>query len=159
MIFLLGKMPLSVEATGTSYIQKQVEDLAFITLYFPKAVLGHINVNWLSPRKIREITVVGSHKMAIFDDMENEEKLKIWNQYREKERFVDYNILPKLKFGSISIPKIKMEEPLKLECEHFIECIKSRKDPRSDGRDGLRVLKVLRAAQESLEKRKVVKIA
>jgi UDP-2-acetamido-3-amino-2,3-dideoxy-glucuronate N-acetyltransferase len=159
MIFLLGKMPLSVEATGTSYIQKQVQDLAFITLYFPKAVLGHINVNWLSPRKIREITVVGSHKMAIFDDMENEEKLKIWNQYREKERFVDYNILPKLKFGSISIPKIKMEEPLKLECEHFIECIKSRKDPRSDGRDGLRVLKVLRAAQESLEKRKVVKIA
>ncbi|MDD4182408.1 MAG: Gfo/Idh/MocA family oxidoreductase [Candidatus Omnitrophica bacterium] len=158
MMFLLGKTPISVEANGGSYIQKRVEDLAFITLQFPGNILGHISVNWLSPRKIREITVVGSKKMAIFDDMVHDEKLKIWNQYQEKKRFVDYSHLPKLKFGSISIPRVKLEEPLKLECEHFIECVKSRKQPRSDGSDGLRVLKILMAAQESLEKRRVVKI-
>ncbi|MFA5337698.1 MAG: Gfo/Idh/MocA family oxidoreductase [Candidatus Omnitrophota bacterium] len=158
MIFLLGKMPIFADATGNSYIQKQVEDLAFITLHFPDNILGHISVNWLSPRKIREITVVGSNKMAIFDDMAPEEKLKIWNQYKEEERFVSYQTLPKLKFGSISIPKVKLEEPLKLECEHFIECIKSRAQPRSSGEDGLRVLKVLKAAQDSLRKRKVIKI-
>jgi UDP-2-acetamido-3-amino-2,3-dideoxy-glucuronate N-acetyltransferase len=66
--------------------------------------------------------------------------------------------LPKLQFGSISIPKLKLEEPLKLECKHFIDCIKSRKQPRSDGNDGLKVLKVLRAAQESLERKKEIKI-
>ncbi|MCK9572809.1 MAG: Gfo/Idh/MocA family oxidoreductase [Candidatus Omnitrophica bacterium] len=158
MIFLLGKMPVSVDATGNSYIQKQIEDLAFLTLRFPGNILGHVSVNWLSPRKIREITVVGSHKMAIFDDMVSEEKLKIWNQYKEEERFVSYQTLPKLKFGSISIPKVKLEEPLKIECEHFIECVKSRKQPRSSGEDGLRVLKVLKAAQDSLRKRKVIKI-
>jgi predicted dehydrogenase len=90
--------------------------------------------------------------------MAQDEKLKIWNQYREKQRFVDYNTLPKLKFGSISIPRVQLEEPLKLECEHFIECIKFRKQARSSGEDGLRVLKVLRAAQLSLEKREVVKV-
>lgn len=158
MMFLLGKTPLSVDATGSSYIQKQVEDLAFITLRFPDNILGHISVNWLSPRKIREITVVGSHKMAIFDDMVSEEKLKIWNQYKEEERFVSYQTLPKLKFGSISIPKVQVEEPLKIECEHFVECVKSRVEPRSSGADGLAVLKVLKAAQDSLKKRKVIEI-
>lgn len=158
IIFLLGKMPVEVEATGESYIQKNVEDLTFLTLRFPDNILAHISVNWLSPRKVREITVVGSHKMAIFDDMAQDEKLKIWNQYKEKERFVDYNSLPKLKFGSISVPKIESEEPLKLECEHFVECIKYRKQPRSGADDGLRVLKVLNAAQQSLKKGKAVKI-
>lgn len=159
MIFLLGKMPSFVNAGGGSYIQKQVEDLAFVTLHFPGNILGHISVNWLSPRKVREITVVGSRKMAIFDDMAPEEKLKIWNQYKEKERFVDYARLPTLKFGSISIPRVRLDEPLKLECEHFIECVKHRRKPRSDGKDGLGVLRVLKAAQDSLEKRKVMKIA
>lgn len=158
MIFLLGKLPISVDARGKSYIQRQIEDLAFVTLYFPGNILAQISVNWLSPRKVREITVVGSRKMAVFDDMASEEKLKIWNQYREKERFVDYQSLPNLKFGSISIPKIKLEEPLKLECEHFIECIKSRRQPRSNGEDGLKVLRVLKAAQDSLEKRRVIKV-
>jgi len=158
IIFLLGKMPVEVEATGESYIQKNIEDLTFLTLRFPDNILAHISVNWLSPRKVREITVVGSRKMAIFDDMALDEKLKIWNQYKEEERFVSYQTLPKLKFGSISIPKVKLEEPLRLECEHFIECIKSRTQPRSDGEDGLRVLRVLKAAQDSLRKRKVIKI-
>jgi predicted dehydrogenase len=152
-------MPIAVDATGGSYIQKKIEDLAFLTLHFPGNILAHVSVNWLSPRKIREITVVGSRKMAIFDDMAVDEKVKIWNQYKEKERFVDYNAWPKLKFGSISVPKIESEEPLKLECRHFVECIKTRAKPRSDGGDGLRVLQVLRAAQESLEKRRVIKIA
>jgi len=158
IIFLLGKMPDEVEAIGESYIQKNVEDLTFLTLRFPGNVLAHVSVNWLSPRKVREITVVGSRKMAIFDDMAQEEKLKIWNQYKEKERFVDYNSLPKLKFGSISVPKIESGEPLKLECEHFVDCIKHRKQPRSGADDGLRVLRVLHAAQQSLKKGKAVKI-
>jgi predicted dehydrogenase len=159
IIFLLGKMPLAVDATGGSYIQKKIEDLAFLTLHFPDNILAHISVNWLSPRKIREITVVGSRKMAIFDDMVFDEKIKIWNQYKEKERFVSYQKLPTLKFGSISIPKINIDEPLKLECMHFIECVLSRKKPRSDGNDGLGVLKVLHAAQISLQKKRMVKIA
>jgi predicted dehydrogenase len=158
MIFLLEKMPLFIDARGGSYIQKSIQDLAFVTLHFPGNILGHISVNWLSPKKVREITVVGSQKMAIFDDMAAAKKLKIWNQYKEKQRFVDYRTLPTLKFGSVSIPKIKLEEPLRLECKHFIECVKYRKQPRSNGQDGLKVLRVLRAAQDSLEKKRIIKI-
>ena len=99
------------------------------------------------------MTIVGSKKMVVFDDMENTEKLKIYD--KSAEHNADYNTFAEyvtLRFGDITIPHLRIDEPLQLECRHFLECIRERRQPRSDGRDGVRVVKVLAAAQLSLEK-------
>ena len=90
--------------------------------------------------------------MAVFDDMEATEMLKIYDKGVSNAQFATFGEAFSLRFGNISIPYIKMTEPLKLECQHFLDCIQNDKTPRSDGRDGFRVVKVLRAAQQSLEK-------
>jgi len=108
-------------------------------------------VSWLDPHKIRKITIVGSKKMAVFDDIDGTEKLRIYD--KGAAHSVDYNSFAEyvtLRFGDITIPYVKVGEPLRLECQHFLECIRTRKQPKSDGYDGLRVVKVLDAAQRSM---------
>ena len=101
-------------------------------------------MSWLDPHKIRKITVVGSKKMVVFDDMESTEKLKVYDksaeQNAEYSTFAEYVTL---RFGDITIPHLRIDEPVRLECQHFLECIRDRRRPLSDGRDGLRVVKVL----------------
>ena len=152
ILFLLEKDPISVTATGECYLQKGIEDVAFMTMHFPDGLMAHIHVSWLDPHKDRKLTVVGKEKMAVFDDTRSAEKIWIYDKGVEtKQDYSTYGEYLSLRFGDILIPKIESTEPLKVECQHFIDCIQNRKPPRSDGRDGLRVLKVLDAAQRSLK--------
>lgn len=148
---LFGQLPSAVTARGASFIQERIEDVVFITLQFPDGRLGHIHLSWLDPHKTRKITVVGSQKMVTFDDMEPTEKLRIF----DKGAACDYDSYGgwwvTLRSGDIQIPRIDLTEPLKLECQHFLECVVQERQPVSDGEDGLRVLRVLDAAQRSLE--------
>jgi predicted dehydrogenase len=152
IMYLLEMEPESVSARGQAYLQKGIEDVAFVNLQFPNKIMAQIQLSWLDPHKIRKTTVVGSKKMAVFDDMEATEMLKIYDKGVSNSQFAPYGEALSLRFGDISIPYIKMTEPLKLECQHFLDCIKNNQTPRSDGHDGLRVVKVLQAAQESLDK-------
>jgi predicted dehydrogenase len=154
ILFLLEKEPVSVTATGECYLQKDkgIEDVAFMTIHFADGVMAHIHVSWLDPHKDRKLTVVGSKKMAVFDDTQSAEK--IWIYDKGVDTRLDYNTYGEylsLRFGDILIPKIETTEPLRSECQHFIQCVEKRKTPRSDGRDGLRVLKILDAGQRSLK--------
>src|SRR5712691_1125628 len=153
LLYLLGKEPTDVAARGQSYLRRGIADVVFITLNFDDEALAHIHVSWLDPHKIRKMTIVGSKKMVGFDDMENTEKMRIYD--KSAEHNADYSTFAEyvtLRFGDITIPHLKIDEPVRLECRHFLECIRDRRQPRSDGRDGLRVVKVLAAAQRSLEK-------
>jgi len=152
IMYLLDMEPESVSARGQAYLQEGIEDVAFVNLQFPNKIMAQIQLSWLDPHKIRKTTVVGSKKMAVFDDMEATEMLKIYDKGVLNAQFASFGEALSLRFGDISIPYIKMTEPLKLECQHFLDCILNNQTPRSDGRDGLRVVKVLQAAQESLDK-------
>jgi len=152
ILYLLGKEPVDISARGQSYLQEGVEDVVFFTLTFGDSTMASIHVSWLDPHKVRKLTIVGSKKMAVFDDLEANEKLRI---YDKGARFTtDYDTYAEyigLRFGDITIPYIKTGEPLRAECMHFLECIKTRNTPISDGYDGLRVVRVLDAAQRSLK--------
>jgi predicted dehydrogenase len=152
IIFLLGQMPNRVTATGAAYLQKEIEDVSFLTMHFIDKTMAHVHVSWLDPHKERKLTVVGSKMMAVFDDTGSSEK--IWLYDKGVETKLDYNTYGEylsVRAGDITIPRVDSTEPLKLECQHFIDCIKNRTQPRSDGRDGLKVLTILSAAQISME--------
>lgn len=152
ILYLLGLDPTDVSARGQAYLQPGIEDVVFLALNFGGKAMGHVHVSWLDPHKTRRITIVGSNRMAVFDDLEPNEKLKIYDKgaevNMEYDSFAEY---VGLRFGDITVPYIKVGEPLRIECEHFLECVRERKKPRSDGLDGLRVVKVLEAAGQSLE--------
>lgn len=150
-MLLLGEEPVEAQATGHSYLRGGVEDVVFGTLGFGSGKVAHLHMSWLDPHKERKITVVGSDKMAVFDDMSRDEKLRIYDKGVEKPEFESYGEYINLRFGDVLIPRIPNDEPLKLECEHFIECVVERKAPLSDGRSGLRVVRALEALQKSLE--------
>jgi predicted dehydrogenase len=151
ILYLLEKEPSDVAARGQSYLQSGIEDVVFLTLNFSGQSMAHIHVSWLDPHKIRKITIVGSKKMAVFDDIESTEKLRVYDKSAEQNaNYSSFAEYVSLRFGDITIPHVKIEEPLRLECEHFLGCVRERKQPLSDGRDGLRVLRVLDAAQRSL---------
>jgi predicted dehydrogenase len=149
-LYLLGQEPTSVSAQGRDFLRAGVHDLVFLTMNFANGSLAHCHVSWLDPHKVRCLTVVGSKKMAVFDDMAGREKLRIFDQGVDLPE-VGYGDLHTLRFGDISIPRIDMSEPLYLECKHFVECIREGKTPLTDGENGLAVLRVLAAGQQSLE--------
>ena len=152
ILYLLGVSPSDVSARGQSYLQEGIEDVVFLTLNFDGKAMGHVHVSWLDPHKTRRITIVGSQRMAVFDDLEANEKLKIYDKGAEVN--MDYDTFAEyvgLRFGDITVPYIRVGEPLRVECEHFLDCVRERNTPLSDGQDGLRVVKVLEAADRSLE--------
>ena len=150
---LLGEKPVGVSAHGESYIQKGIEDVVFVSLRFPDGKMANIHLSWLDPHKVRRITIVGSKKMLVFDDMEVSEKLKIYDKGVGSSSYDTYSEYLSLRFGDITIPNIRMLEPLRAEAEHFIECIETRKKPKTGGQDGLEVVKILVAAQRSLREK------
>jgi predicted dehydrogenase len=153
LLYLLGTTPSDVSARGQSYLLPGVEDVVFLTVNFGDRTLGHVHVSWLDPHKTRRITIVGSKRMAVFDDLQSTEKLKIYDKGAEVN--TDYDSFAEfvgLRFGDITVPYIRVGEPLRTECEHFIECVRERSVPLSDGLDGLRVVQVLEAATRSLAK-------
>ncbi len=150
ILYLLEEEPTVVSAHGESYIQKGIEDVVFLSLRFADGKMANIHMSWLDPHKLRKITIVGSKKMVVFDDMEASEKLKIYDKGVKSVSYDTYGEYLSLRFGDITIPSIKMVEPLKAEADHFIHCIESRKEPKTRGRDGLKVVQLLIAAQQSL---------
>ncbi len=153
ILYLLEEEPVMVSGYGESYIRKGIEDVAFLGLQFSDGKMANIHLSWLDPHKLRKITIVGSKKMVVFDDMEVSEKLKVYDKGVKNLSYDTYGEYLSLRFGDITIPSIKMTEPLRAEAEHFIHSIESRKEPKTGGRNGLKVVKILMAAQESLKKK------
>lgn len=151
--YLLGSEPVSVAASGQCYLQKDVEDVVFATIKFADGKMAHVHCSWLDPHKIRRMTVVGMEKMVTFDDMEATEKIRIYDKGAAVKNDIttSYADIISLRFGDIVIPTIPGGEPLALECRHFIECVLENRPVRSDGADGLRIVRVLEAGQESLK--------
>jgi len=152
ILYLLEKDPVRVTATGSAYLQPGIEDVVFTTLHFGDGTMAHIHVSWLDPHKDRKLVVVGSKKMAVFDDSQAGEKIRLYDKsVATRQDYETYGEYLSIRTGDIVIPQIKSSEPLGEECRHFLECIEKRERPRSDGTEGLRVLRVLDAAQQSLE--------
>ena len=151
--YLFAAEPVSVSASGHAYLQEGIEDVVFANLKFADGRMAHIHVSWLDPHKIRKVTLVGSQKMVVFDDMEASEKVRVYDKGAYVQKSVSsYAEAITLRTGDILIPKISSDEPLRLECQHFIDSVLKNKTPRSDGADGLRVVKVLEAGSESLKR-------
>ena len=151
--YLLESEPENVSARGQAYLQSEIEDVVFLNLQFPGKIMAQIQLSWLDPHKIRRTTIVGSEKMAVFDDMEPTEMIRIYDKgVVNHPSYGSFGESLSLRFGEVRIPYIKMVEPLKLECQHFIDCIQNGTQPRSDGRSGLRIVRILQAAQESLDR-------
>lgn len=146
ILFLLEEMPTQVMAQGGSYLNKDIADVTMSVFSFKNGVKGHIFVSWLHPNKVQKFVVVGDKKMAVFDDTLSEDKLQIHDNGVE---WINRQPTPR-KNEAKTIP-IEPDEPLKSECEHFLECIKSDRTPKTDGNNGIQVLKILNACQESLE--------
>lgn len=153
MCALMGDEPVEVAATGQSFIRPGVEDVVFGTIRFRNGTIGHVHVSWLDPQKRRQLTVVGTRKMAVFDDMQPQEKLRICDKGVLTDAVVPFDQFLTLHDGDVHIPSIRMVEPLLLEGQHFIDCIREKRTPETDGREAMRVLKVLVAASESLKNR------
>ena len=148
-LHLIGEEPEECIAHGASYVRESVQDVVFCYLRFPSGVVAHLHLSWPDPHKERRITVVGSGRMATFDDMLIEGKLTIYDKgFDEDTRSWGEYIA---RSGDTFSPRIPNVEPLRIECEHFIECIRNNATPRSDGHSGLRVVRVLEALQRSLD--------
>jgi len=149
--YLFEGEPASVSACGQGYLRPEVHDVVFANLKFADGRMAHVHVSWLDPHKIRKVTLVGSEKMVVFDDMEAAEKVRVYDKGAYVQRTVEsYVEAITLRTGDILIPRIPGVEPLKAECRHFVDCIENDRAPRSDGADGLRVVKVLEAGGTSL---------
>ena len=148
-LHLIGEEPEACEAHGASFVREGVQDVVFCYLRFPSGVVAHLHLSWLDPHKERRLTVVGSRRMATFDDMLIEGKLTVYDKgFDEDTRSWGEYIA---RSGDTFSPRIPNREPLRIECEHFIECIRTGSTPRSDGNSGLRVVRVLEALQQSLD--------
>jgi predicted dehydrogenase len=165
MLYLTDQLPISVSAIGGKFITKNLPDVVFYHLEFESGLIAHGHVSWLDPHKMRKFTIVGSRKMIIFDDMEATGKLKIFDKgvgleigdgdslslpgVSEMQSHGNQLIV---RDGDILIPKINQSEPLRVEQQHFLECVVSGNKPLTDAQSGLLVLQVMEAAQESLDK-------
>lgn len=153
MNFILSSRPESVSAIGDSYIRPGVEDVAFMTMTYPGNRLTNIQVSWLNPSKIRKTTVVGSKKMLVYDDVSSLEKIRIYDKgvtvQPHYDTFGEFQL--SYRYGDISIPRLDDAEPLKIECQHFVDCVERGMIPKSSGRDGLDVLLALDAADRSIK--------
>jgi predicted dehydrogenase len=153
MDHLIQESPEAIVATGQSHLNG-LEDVAFITLYYPDKVIAHVNVNWLSPVKVRTTLIGGEKKMLVWNDLEADEKIKIYDKgVHVTSREGLYNLLVNYRSGDMWAPQIEQVEALHRELAYFVSCIGSGEVPINDGKAGLRVVKMLEAASESLNKR------
>jgi predicted dehydrogenase len=154
LLYLLGENPISVSAQGMPCVFPGIYDVAYLSLIFPHNLTAYVHVSWLDPQKVRRVTVVGSKKMAVYNDLEGEGKIKIYDKGIEPP--MDANSFGEFEYnyrsGDITIPHIRFVEPLLQECQHFIDCIANHAEPNSSGQSGLRVIKILEAAHRSMTK-------
>lgn len=148
--------PVAVSAHGFRCLGQRVEDVVFVMLEYPGNIGVHLHLGWLDPRKVRQMTLVGSKKMLVYDDVSIDARIQIYDKGVNKlheyiqapDSFAEFQY--QTRTGDVIIPQIKFAEPLYDECLHFVECVRAGKQPRTDGYSGLRVVKILEAAQESL---------
>jgi len=143
---LLGELPIEVTCSGGSYITPNLADVTISCLHFRTGVRAHIFVSWLNPFKEQKLVVVGDRKMAVFNDLFKDEKLVLYDQRVDLN-----NRQPVLQKGELEVVEVATEEPLRKECEHFLQCVQTREQPLSDANRGLEVLRVLEACQVSLQ--------
>lgn len=149
--YLLEELPVSVTARGFSYLQPGIQDVVFINLAFPTGEMANVHLSWLDPRKERRLTLVCSKKMVEFDDVTTE-KLRIYDKgYDRPPPFTQFGEYLTIRQGDLHVPHVPMAEPLSVELRHFLECIQTGQVPLSDVDSGVRVVRVLAAAQLSLE--------
>ena len=150
---IIGQQPEAVVATGGSHLNG-LADVAFITVYFPGAVVAHVNVNWLSPVKVRTTLIGGRDKMLVWNDLEPDEKIKVYDKGVDITNGEGvYNLLVSYRSGDVWAPKVDATEALKLELGYFVECVANGKKPSNDGVAGLRIVRLLEAAEQSLKDR------
>jgi predicted dehydrogenase len=149
VLHLAGEEPYELAAHGECYVQPGIEDVVFCFMRFPSGLSAHMHLSWLDPHKERRFTVVGSKRMATFDDMDLERKLTIYDKGFDGKTGSWGEYITRS--GDIYSPRVTNAEPLRVECEHFVECVRSGATPRSDGESGLRVVRVLEGLQSELE--------
>jgi predicted dehydrogenase len=151
LTYVLGQVPVRVSARGRACIQPDVHDVCYLELIFPDGS-ANVHVSWLDPDKVRRLTVVGDRRMAVYNDVSTVEKLRIYDRGVEAPAIDNYGEFElAYRHGQIVIPHIQWREPLRLECEHFAQCVRTGARPLSDGEQGLAVVAVLEAASRSLE--------
>lgn len=153
LMLMDGRIPEAVSCQGQSHYKRGIEDVAMLSLHFPRNVIAFIHVSWLDPNKIRRTTVVGSKKMLVYDDLALQEKIRIYDKGVDVAPYYDTfgEFQFSYRYGNVTIPRIDEAEPLKVECEHFVDCIRNTETPRTDGISGLRVVSILEAANTSLK--------
>ena len=151
LTYLILDKPQSVSAVGADHTGRGLLDVAYLTLYFANNLIAHFHVNWLSPVKVRQNLIGGSRRMLVYDDMEPSEKVRVYDrgiQVRSQDGI--YKALVDYRMGDVWSPKLDVREALSVECEHFVNCVRTGKRPNSDGQSGLRVVKILEAASASI---------
>ena len=153
ILFILDQFPICLNTQGKGHFKKEQEDVAITTLNFPNGTIAFMHNSWLDPDKIRKITIVGSKKMLVYDDISQNEKIKIFDKGVEAppyyDSFAEFHF--SYRYGDIYTPRLNEYEPLRCECEHFLDCIRNGKTPRSDGYSGLKVISILEATDRSLK--------
>jgi predicted dehydrogenase len=155
MEFILPEFPVAVSATGIGHITGAAENIAYVTAFYDSSLIAHLNVNWLSPVKVRRTLVGGSRQMIVYDDMETSEKVKVYDKGVTVKNSAEsvYKLLVGYRSGDMYCPQLDVTEALQLEAKHFAECIEGSKTPLTDGFAGLRVVSVLEAATQSMKDR------
>lgn len=153
ILHVLEEEPAEVFARGESFLKRGVEDVVFCYLRFPSGKIAHMHLSWLDPHKMRRMTVVGRRRMAVFDDMELDRKVTVYDKAAEQPvgTYGEW----RTRTGDIHSPYVPNDEPLRLECEHFLSLVRGEGDPLAAARDGVRVVRVLEQLQESLERQPV----
>jgi predicted dehydrogenase len=154
ILHVLGEFPLAVNCQGNAHVTPGIEDVTNISLSFRDKRFATIQSSWLEPRKIREMTIVGTRRMIVYDDLQTNEKIRIYDVRVERpphyDTFADFHY--SYHYGDSYIPHIQQEEPLKAECQHFLDCIEKGTQPLTNGREGLHLVRILEAASASLKR-------
>src|SRR6266568_4795060 len=153
LLYLLDKSPEQIKVQAHAHLQSRIHDIAHLDFGYADGMTAHIHVSWLHPCKVRRVTVIGDKRMAVYDDTNPSEMIKIYNKGAD----VHADPVVSYRFGAVTIPHIDWVEPLRLECEDFANAIRTGEQPRANGRVGLEVVRVLAAAQEALEQQKLHK--
>lgn len=151
LMHVLGQQPVVVSARGSTCVRADVHDVCYLEIHFSGGAAAHVHVSWLDPDKVRRLTLVGDRRMAVFDDISSTAKLRIYNQGVEcpvTDNYGEFELA--YRHGEIVIPYIVWREPLRLECEHFVQCVRTGETPLSHGEQGLAVVATLEAAERSL---------
>jgi predicted dehydrogenase len=155
MDFILPEEPVEVSATGIGHVNGAGEDTAYVSVFYSGSIIAHLNVNWLSPVKIRRTLIGGTKSMIVYDDIESSEKIKVYDKGVVVKNGPEslYNLMVSYRSGDIYTPRIDVTEALNVEARHFADCIENGKTPITDGHAGLRVVTILEAAMRSVRQR------